>query len=189
MSAETWTTIARKRVGRLRVVGYFRSFAEANRVAGRNASGGAFVAPGRIACNCDARGCTCETVYSHSERTDKRMAKRFDDTEKSTILGRLAGRDLSMEILDQLDDDCLQALAGAFGVDGEQEEEVPAPGTKDAKAFAEETAKVQRFAESNKDFAHALKAAGRTPADYVGAFKSARRKNPRLTAAQYGVPG
>lgn len=50
-----------------------------------------------------------------------------------------------------------------------------------------ETAKVQRFAESDQAFTHALKCAGKTPAQFVAGFEAAKKKNPELTAAQYGV--
>ncbi len=52
----------------------------------------------------------------------------------------------------------------------------------------DEKAKVQRFAEEDRAFNHCLKAAGRTPADYVRMFEDALKKKPELTAAQFGVP-
>ncbi len=51
----------------------------------------------------------------------------------------------------------------------------------------DEVATVERFSESN-DFGAALRAAGKTPDQYVEAFKEARKKKPTLTAKQYGVP-
>ncbi len=58
------------------------------------------------------------------------------------------------------------------------------PGSDNAD---DEVATVEKFSES-ADFAGALKAAGKTSAQYVEAFKEARKKKPELTARQYGVP-
>lgn len=51
----------------------------------------------------------------------------------------------------------------------------------------QEVATVERFSEQ-AEFSVALKAAGKTPEQYVTAFKEAKKKNPQLTARQYGVP-
>jgi hypothetical protein len=51
-----------------------------------------------------------------------------------------------------------------------------------------DTQKVQRFAESNAAFQHVLQLRGKTPADFAAGFAAAKKKNPKLTPAQYGVP-
>lgn len=61
-------------------------------------------------------------------------------------------------------------------------------GATGAKATEEEeVAKVTRFSEDAK-FSSALKATGKSPEQYVAAFKEARKKKPSLTAKEYGVP-
>lgn len=50
-----------------------------------------------------------------------------------------------------------------------------------------ETNKVRRFAESDI-LRPALAASGKKPASYVDTFVAARKKNPELTAAAFGVP-
>ncbi len=66
--------------------------------------------------------------------------------------------------------------------------EVVKTGKGGAGSADDETAKVQRFAEEDQPFAHALKASGKTATDYVGNFRKAKEKNPNLTARAYGVP-
>lgn len=51
----------------------------------------------------------------------------------------------------------------------------------------EEVARVQKFSET-AEFRGALEAAGEAPEKYVADFRELRKKNPRLTARQYGVP-
>src|SRR5207253_1986551 len=48
-----------------------------------------------------------------------------------------------------------------------------------------ETAKVKKFAEDNP---RALKAAGKTAAEYVAVFTEAKKKKPELTAGEFGIP-
>jgi hypothetical protein len=54
-------------------------------------------------------------------------------------------------------------------------------------AADDDVARVERFSES-PILASALAAANKTPAKYVEDFKELRKKNPQLTATQYGVP-
>ncbi len=50
----------------------------------------------------------------------------------------------------------------------------------------DELRKVQKFSESAQ-FSSALKAVGKTPAEYVANYEKARQEKPALTAEQYGV--
>lgn len=50
-----------------------------------------------------------------------------------------------------------------------------------------EEAKVRRYAD-NQAFAATLRAAGKTPEQFVERFKELRKKQPALTARKYGVP-
>lgn len=59
---------------------------------------------------------------------------------------------------------------------------------KAAAAGDVEVNKVQRFAESDQAFQHALSVQGKTPDDFVNEFKKVQAKNPKVTAAMYGVP-
>lgn len=52
---------------------------------------------------------------------------------------------------------------------------------------AAEVNKVRRFAESDI-MREGFRATGKTPAQYVHTFTEARKKNPELTAAKFGVP-
>ena len=67
-------------------------------------------------------------------------------------------------------------------------EMVRSAGKGSKGAADEELQRVERFAEEDQGIARALKAAGRTPADYVATFRKAKEKKPALTAREYGVP-
>jgi len=47
---------------------------------------------------------------------------------------------------------------------------------------------VERFAESDQGIQHILAVQGKTPEDHINEFKALLKKNPKITAAQYGVP-
>jgi hypothetical protein len=64
------------------------------------------------------------------------------------------------------------------------------PATQPAAvAFSEaargEIAKVQRFAESDQNFSHALKTAGKTPADFVAQFSKILAARPQTKASDF----
>jgi hypothetical protein len=63
-------------------------------------------------------------------------------------------------------------------------ERCKAPASADAAG--DETEKVRQYAHK-PEVAHALKAAGRTPEQYVAKFSELLKQRPDLTAAQYGV--
>jgi hypothetical protein len=69
---------------------------------------------------------------------------------------------------------------------GDRLKDLSGPGGK-SPADAE-VQKVERFAESDQAFQHALSVQGKTPADHVAEFRAALKKNPKLTAALFGVP-
>lgn len=60
-------------------------------------------------------------------------------------------------------------------------------GKGGGKGGDDEINKVQRYSEDTA-FSQVLRAAGRTPGQYVEGFKQAKAKKPDLTAASYGVP-
>lgn len=128
-------------------------------------------------------------------RHDESTATPMADQDRADIVGTLAGKTLSTEILDALDDDCLLALAAAFGggdmAEGNQNQvaagvagmyDSVAKGRHESYAERAEVRNVEaHFERYSERFRHF----GTTKEEMVGAFRRRQQEQPGLTAAQF----